>query len=533
MGARYIDIMVSMDSAPPSGVLNGGLQYEDNATDVVFTISPELHQTISDSGTPAYRIDFNSGAGYDPGASDNPFEGGSNQVIRSIPYKFTCLGGTMEATLVCTALNKDNTAAVTVLTYPVTIGFAPVKRNTVSVEKVENSLSALEAQIRADIESGAFQGEKGDKGDPGDRGEPGVAGKNGKDADYNLVCNALKGSASGNPIRIDDVSPLEHEIAVGLKSKNLFNIGAQLVGKWVLIGSGAIGDYSIFNTSDYIAIPPNTTFIGNFIRHCAFYDADKNYVGDSGNASTTAQKSFTMPANAHYMRFSYENAKTDGSNVQLEIGSTLSAYSPFVNVSGAKVQKYGKNLIPYPYYNTTKTTNGITFTDNGDGSVYVKGTATANCSFTFTYRNTESDFRLIEGQTYTLSGLPIVASYTTAYAYVRESAGKVHYLSSGTSLTFTATASGNKVEIVLNIVSGYAADFTIRPQLEASTMASAYTPYVAPTTYTADADGTVEGVTSLYPTTTLTADDGIVINAEYNRDINKVIADIIAKIGGI
>ena len=41
----------------------------------------------------------------------------------------------------------------------------------------------------------------------------------------------------------------------------------------------------------------------------------------------------------------------------------------------------GKNLLTYPYNETTKTVNGITFTDNGDGSVTVKGTATARCAF--------------------------------------------------------------------------------------------------------------------------------------------------------
>lgn len=35
-----------------------------------------------------------------------------------------------------------------------------------------------------------------------------------------------------------------------------------------------------------------------------------------------------------------------------------------------------KNLIVYPYFDTTKTVSGITFTDNGDGSITVAGTAT-------------------------------------------------------------------------------------------------------------------------------------------------------------
>ena len=40
-----------------------------------------------------------------------------------------------------------------------------------------------------------------------------------------------------------------------------------------------------------------------------------------------------------------------------------------------------KNLIPYPYLNTTLTKNGITFTDNGDGSITANGTATDNAVF--------------------------------------------------------------------------------------------------------------------------------------------------------
>lgn len=40
-----------------------------------------------------------------------------------------------------------------------------------------------------------------------------------------------------------------------------------------------------------------------------------------------------------------------------------------------------KNFIPYPFYETTKTVNGVTFTDNGDGTVTVNGTATAQSEF--------------------------------------------------------------------------------------------------------------------------------------------------------
>ena len=40
-----------------------------------------------------------------------------------------------------------------------------------------------------------------------------------------------------------------------------------------------------------------------------------------------------------------------------------------------------KNLIPYPYMDTSKNTSGIEWTDNGDGTVTANGTATANTTF--------------------------------------------------------------------------------------------------------------------------------------------------------
>lgn len=47
----------------------------------------------------------------------------------------------------------------------------------------------------------------------------------------------------------------------------------------------------------------------------------------------------------------------------------------------------GNNLMPYPYYDTTVTRNGITFTDNRDGSITVNGTATRQAYFYLTEPN--------------------------------------------------------------------------------------------------------------------------------------------------
>lgn len=69
--------------------------------------------------------------------------------------------------------------------------------------------------------------------------------------------------------------------------------------------------------------------------------------------------------------------------LMVEEGSSVSAWQPYSNTcpifgwTEANVTRTGKNLLRYPYHNTTLTKNGITFTDNGDGSITLNGTSTA------------------------------------------------------------------------------------------------------------------------------------------------------------
>ena len=66
-----------------------------------------------------------------------------------------------------------------------------------------------------------------------------------------------------------------------------------------------------------------------------------------------------------------------------------------------------KNLNSYPYHETTKTLNGITFTDLGDGTIKVNGTATAYANYFCHNRLTgeKNDLILPNGK-YILNGCP-------------------------------------------------------------------------------------------------------------------------------
>ena len=61
-------------------------------------------------------------------------------------------------------------------------------------------------------------------------------------------------------------------------------------------------------------------------------------------------------------------------------------------------------------------------------------------------------------------------------------------------------------------------------QIQLGTTATEYEPYITPTEYTPTADGVVNGVTSLYPNTTLTTNtNGVMIDCEYNTDIKNIL----------
>lgn len=71
----------------------------------------------------------------------------------------------------------------------------------------------------------------------------------------------------------------------------------------------------------------------------------------------------------------YTTRETAGGNLNIADGvSTI-----VKTIEGSTVKT--TNLIPYPYTETTKTANGVTFTVKGDGSITVNGTATDNTAF--------------------------------------------------------------------------------------------------------------------------------------------------------
>ena len=124
----------------------------------------------------------------------------------------------------------------------------------------------------------------------------------------------------------------------------------------------------------------------------------------------------------------------------------LTDISPIEHTLDVKARS--KNLITYPFFDKTKVQNGITFTDNGDGTVTANGTSTADAYFLVKY-GSSTGVPLVVGKNYTLSGTPKGGGATTYYIslYATNNSQNVSEFGNGNKVTPTY----DKYNLAINI----------------------------------------------------------------------------------
>ena len=131
-------------------------------------------------------------------------------------------------------------------------------------------------------------------------------------------------------------------------------------------------------------------------------------------------------------------------------------------------QTKGKNLLKYPYIETTKTSNDITFTDNKDGSINVSGTGTEIAYYNL-YSNSDGKRLTLASGTYKL----VAKGRSTCNVFVNNGVN-----SAKNEGTFTITDGHNDVWCFIEAPKGLAIDETIYPMIQlASSTDESYEPY--------------------------------------------------------
>lgn len=180
---------------------------------------------------------------------------------------------------------------------------------------------------------------------------------------------------------------------------------------------------------------------------------------------------------------------------------TSDTITDFSNIT---VTRYRKNLISFPYAGgMSKEINGVTFTVNEDHSIYVKGTAIE-----------PAYFMLQTGYDYGDSSINAIAKQSATNG--------IYTLSKG---LFYNSSNNNNKTLSLNINKGVTVDEIFYPQVELGSVTTKYELYTEPLTVTANADGTVKGISSLTPTMSFISSADVYINISYRRSWGAKIQD--------
>ena len=238
--------------------------------------------------------------------------------------------------------------------------------------------------------------------------------------------------------------------------------------------------YYIVNTSDMTNLPTTDASMGyclEVIRYGSQSNSIVIQIAYRGNPTTESPM---------YMRRRFNSVWTSWVAVATknDLSSDIQDVYEVMGKNGAK------NLNSYPYYNTTKTADGITFTDNGDGTITVDGTATDDIDFfchARTINDKDTDLVVANGD-YILSGCPSGGTITTYYLRAnRTYNGMADVLGTDTGAGTTLTLNGDDYDadtvnlgIFIKIKSGTTvSNILFRPMLRlASDTDATWQPYV-------------------------------------------------------
>ena len=379
----------------------------------------------------------------------------------------------------------------------------------------------------------------------------------------NTFSNALTGSASGEIVALNDVSPIAHEMAASVRKKNLCPVAsittdesaAGLIMIQNLTKHGtytASADITLFeddganNPSLQLTVfYTDGTHTTNYYGTGLLKDGVAKRVSTTITTDTTKTISYFRILALNYTTNNGRHAKAE--NIQLEEGATATAYAPYIDdVGGVNVLAYGKNLLDI--HNRTKGTmkNGAnTMQRVFETDKYYVG-LTAN-NYCYDYQLTTAEYvdgvwRIAnKGAGYGI-GFPVAVKPNTNYyltgtngyitvGFYDQDGNYIYYFQyTDDGKAYFTTPSNCAIATICLVPKDMntVVEFS-NCQLELGTTATEYEPYKEPVTYAAN-----EAITSIYPSMTLTTDTaGAIMDVTYNRDANKVLQEILSRLTAV
>lgn len=370
-----------------------------------------------------------------------------------------------------------------------------------------------------------------------------------------ILANAIKGNLSGETATANDVSCVEHEMAVKVRGKNLLNIDAML-NEYLIKNED--GTYTItrganrFSEYADLSIPANTTITISCVGlldagfraltvQFTFTDGTTAYVN-----MTSTVKVYTRTYDKEVYRAciyllpdaAVEDYKTF-TGIQVEVGETATEYTPYIAPGTVTVTRCGKNLFNIGnFIGLSQTMNGVTVDVLENGEIYIHGKVidtSIETSMTFTTKIGHGNSMRLPAGTYRDNFEYNTTDYTVR-CFAQATAANGSWLKNFNGYATEIDKDFYLDKFVVYIPAGKTEAINHRWQLqiESGSQMHDYEPYKGHTVHTPAADGTIEGVTSLSPNMTILTDtEGAIVECEYIVDtktyIDKKIAELVTK----
>ena len=179
------------------------------------------------------------------------------------------------------------------------------------------------------------------------------------ESSQNNIGNAVKGYASGEVVRVDDVSPIVHTVKAKVSSKNLISNDFYDLEKWTEHGNSlqytfpldiGKGTYTLSGVCDDV--------VNKYFYIQKSNDNFANIITTYIITPSQNQMPYTFEAddNYKYSLFWYGNSFEDLQNIMLEKGDTATEYEPYIDPTTVTV---------------TEETTGATYTPLADGTIEI------------------------------------------------------------------------------------------------------------------------------------------------------------------
>lgn len=355
--------------------------------------------------------------------------------------------------------------------------------------------------------------------------------------------NALKGAMSGSIVAIKDVSPLPHTVLVKASGGG---VGEEMLTKTVEV-TEPMQEVLLDTPSESVRVVVNggAYCVGGLVPMVDGDDLTASEIKDSlvlwptwsyGEAPGNYDLVYTVSGNVlswsgtKYYMFDgvIEQSEDISGSVELStVGQRIigfcQIYEVYEDNPNAEHPEYDHLDMTVAIYESTPSVEVKLYGKNHitDKKEYVPSVK----AIYFGTTNYYVDLITLEKGTYTFS-IVCADGGTASLQVMNANFRNIAQAANAKSVTFTIA---EQTKLMFKAASSRftSIDDIVSAQVESGTVASGHEPYIQPTTHTVMANGTA--FESVYPSMTFVPEkDGVELSVEYNRDINKAIAELYA-----